>query len=63
MMNRIATIIQEKGIWFWHKIDTKAVFEIKGFDRKCIVGRMDFVESILRRGAEGITLEEICINE
>ncbi len=56
--NRVIKLVLDRD-----KIGSKAVFEIKGFDRKCIVGRMDFVESILRRGAEGITLEEICINE
>lgn len=56
--NRVTKLVLDRD-----KIGSKAVFEIKGFDRKCIVGRMDFVESILRRGAEGITLEEICINE
>lgn len=55
--NRVTKLVLDRD-----KISSKAVFEIKGFDRKCIVGRMDFVESILRRGAEGITLEEICIN-
>jgi len=55
--NRVTKLILEQD-----KIGSKAVFEIKGFDRKCIAGRIDFVESILRRGAEGITLEEICIN-
>lgn len=56
--NRVTKLVLDRD-----KIGSKAVFEIKGFDRKYIVGRMDFVESILRRGAEGITLEEICINE
>lgn len=56
--NRVTKLVLD-----WDKIGSKAVFEIKGFDRKCIVCRMDFVESFLRRGAEGIMLEEICINE
>lgn len=55
--NRVTKLVLDRD-----KIGSKAVFEIKGFDRKYIVGRMDFVESILRRGAERITLEEICIN-
>jgi len=55
--NRVIKLVLDQN-----KIGSKAIFGIKGFDRKCIVGRMDFVESILRRGAEGITLEEICMN-
>ena len=42
------------------KIGSKVVFKIKGYEeRKCLVGRMDFVESLFRRGAAGIRLEEI----
>lgn len=41
------------------EIGEAAVFTIKGYDKKCIVGRLDFVESILRRGSSGIRLEEV----
>jgi len=54
--NRIVKLVLDK-----EKIGTKVVFKIKGYDRKGIVGRMDFVESILRRDARGIKLEEILI--
>lgn len=45
------------------RIGDKAVFRIKGYDRKCVIGRMDFAESLLRRGASGIKLEELDIDE
>ncbi len=42
------------------KVGSRVVFKVKGYDeRKCLVGRMDFVESLFRRGAAGIHLEEI----
>ena len=44
------------------KIRDKTVFKIKGYDRKCIVGRMDFVESLLRRRARGIQIEKIRVD-
>ncbi len=36
-----------------------AVFRLAGEERDYVVGRLDFVESILRRGARGIRLEEL----
>ncbi len=41
------------------EIGDAAVFRIKDYDKSCIVGRLDFVESILRRGSRGIRLEEV----
>ncbi len=34
-------------------------FRVGGMQRDYIIGRLDFVESILRRGAKGIRLEEL----
>lgn len=55
--NRVVRLVLDR-----RKIGSKAVFRIKGFDRNCIIGRLDFVESILRRGAGGIRLTEIDID-
>lgn len=52
--NRIIRLVLDRG-----KIGQKVVFKTEGFDGKGFVGRLDFVESILRRGARGITLTEI----
>lgn len=49
--NRIEKLVLDR-----EKIKPYAVFRIKGYGRNCIVGRLDFVESILRRGARGIEL-------
>ncbi len=49
----------EKPILSQKKIGEAAVFKISGYDKKCIVGRLDFVESILRRGIRGIRLKEV----
>lgn len=49
--NRIVKLVLDR-----EKIKPYAVFRINGYKRNCIVGRMDFVESILRRGAVGIKL-------
>jgi len=40
------------------KIGGRVIFRVAGYERKCVVGRMDLVESLLRRGAAGIRLEE-----
>lgn len=40
-------------------IGSKAVFRIAGFTHNYLIGRLDFVESILRRGVNGIKLTEI----
>lgn len=52
--NRIVKPVLDKS-----KIGEAAVFKIKNFDRNCIVGREDFVESILRRRSRGIRMEEV----
>lgn len=52
--NRIINLILDG-----EKIGTKVVFKVKGFTPNSIVGRLDFVESILRRDARGIRLTPI----
>ena len=42
-------------------IFSKAIFRIAGFDHSYVIGRLDFVESIMRRSAEGLKLIEIMI--
>lgn len=51
--NRITRLVLDRD-----RIGENAVFRIKGYNRGCIAGRLDFVESLLRREAGGITLEE-----
>ncbi len=53
MGNRVVKPVLDKD-----KIVDKAVFRIHGYDKKCIVGRLDFVESVLRRGMSGIRMRE-----
>ena len=43
------------------KIGNRVVFRAEGMDENCIVGRMDFVESVLRRGIRGIVLKAVYI--
>lgn len=52
--NRILKLVLDK-----EKVDSKAVFRFKECDKNGIIGRMDFVESILRRGVKGIKLTEV----
>lgn len=52
--NRILKLVLDRG-----KIGQKVIFQVKGFDGKGFVGRLDLVESMLRRGARGIKLTEV----
>lgn len=52
--NRLTELVLEE-----ERIDTYVTFRIKDFERNCIVGRLDFVESLLRRGIQGIKLTEV----
>lgn len=52
--NRIEKLVLDQD-----KIKPYAVFKIKGYKRKCIVGRMDFLESVLKRGGRGMKVEMI----
>ena len=54
--NRITRLVLDRD-----RIGENAVFRIKGYNRGCIAGRLDFVESLLRREAGGITLEEAAL--
>lgn len=54
--NRITRLVLDQN-----KIGFNTVFQIKGYSKNYIVGRLDFVESLLRRGVQGITLGEIDI--
>lgn len=47
--NRIIKLVLEEN-----SIKPYAAFRIKDYNQNCIVGRMDFVESLLRRGVRGI---------
>lgn len=55
--NRIIKLVLDRG-----KVGDLAVFRIKGYERKCLVGRMDFVESILRRNIAGVKLTEVAVD-
>ena len=55
--NRITKLVLQQD-----KIKASSVFKIKGYEKNCIVGRLDFVESLIRREASGIRLEEIEIS-
>lgn len=55
--NRIIRLVLDR-----EKIGQKAIFKIKGFDEKGFVGRLDFIESILRRSVRGIKFTEIEIS-
>ena len=54
--NRVTRLVLDRD-----RIGGNAVFRIKGYNRSCIAGRLDFVESLLRRGIEGITLDEAAL--
>lgn len=56
--NRILNIVLNKD-----KIGSNVVFKLKNTVQNGFIGRMDFVESIIRRGAQGILLTEIEIDE
>lgn len=56
--NRIVRLVLDR-----EKVGDRAVFRIKNYDRAGIVGRLDFVESLLRRNGRGIRLEEIEVRQ
>lgn len=53
MGNRIICPVLER-----QKIGERVIFRIKDYNEKCVVGRVDFVESLLRRGVAGISIKE-----
>lgn len=48
-----------KPVFDRDKINSKVIFKVKGLDGNSIVGRLDFVESILRRNVRGIRLTSL----
>lgn len=40
-------------------VSSKAVFRISGYEHTYLIGRMDFMESIIRRDVEGFQIKEI----
>lgn len=56
--NRIIKLVLEA-----EKIREMIVFRIAGYNGKCVIGREDFIESILRRGIRVISFEEIETDE
>lgn len=56
--NRIVRLVLDRD-----KIGSNVVFKIRGYDGSGFIGRLDFVESILRRGTRGIRLEEVDVEE
>ena len=56
--NRIIKLVLDRN-----KIGDQVFFKVKGLDRSAVVGRMDVVESMLRRGMQGFTLAETEVEE
>lgn len=54
--NRILKLVLDR-----EKIDANVIFKVKGLGGNGIVGRLDFVESILRRDVRGICLTPLDI--
>ena len=59
---RLKSIIR-KGVIDYEKTEGKAIFRLKGFDHYYMVGRLDLVESILKRNVKGIGLKELEVCE
>lgn len=55
--------IIKKGIIDYEKTEGKAIFRLGGFDHYYMVGRLDLVESILKRRVKGVGLTELGIYE
>lgn len=51
--------IIKRGILNYETVKDKAIFVIGGVKRQYVVGNLEFVESILKRGARGVGLQEI----
>lgn len=45
------------------KVGDNAIFSLAALSGLNVVVRLDFVESILRRGVKGVALEEICVEQ
>lgn len=55
--------ILKKGVIDYEKTEEKAVFRLGGLNHYYIAGRLDLVESILKRDVKGIGLEELEIRQ
>lgn len=53
----------KKGVIDYEKTKDKAIFRLMGFDHYYMVGRLDLVESILKRNVKGIGLKELEVYE
>lgn len=51
--------IIKRGILNYETVKDKAIFVIGGVKGRYVVGNLEFVESILKRGARGVGLQEI----
>lgn len=52
-----------KVVLDWKKVKGKAIFRIAGVEKQYIIGNLDIVESILKRGCMGIKLTEVEITD
>ncbi|MCH5258668.1 MAG: hypothetical protein J1F18_02885 [Lachnospiraceae bacterium] len=55
--------IIKKGIIDFEKTEGRAIFRLGGFNHYYMVGRLDLVESILKRDVKGIGLTELVVYE
>lgn len=55
--------IIKKGIIDYEKTEGKAIFRLGGFEHYYMVGRLDLVESILKRRVKGVGLTELEVYE
>lgn len=55
--------IIKKGIIDYERTEGKAIFRLGGFDHYYMVGRLDLVESILKRRVKGVGLTELVVYE
>lgn len=51
--------ILKKGVIDYERTEDKAIFRLSGFEHYYMVGRLDLVESILKRNVKGIGLKEL----
>lgn len=54
--NKVTNLVLDRK-----KIGSQVIFKVKGFDKSGIIGRLDFLESIVRRDVRGIQITEIAI--
>lgn len=57
--NNNGTVIKELILDKATAVSLPPFFRVAGMQKDYIIGRLDFVESLLRRGAKGIRLEEL----